>query len=151
MFYRFLRILDSVAESMKNRRAIGKILSNLNDQAFCVTKFHNELKKGMDSAAEIYLKDHDNNESWQNDWETKKNIGDVFIAMKTKFLVYAPFIVMCNNVEKMISVLQCDPNVKHEAEDLEKELMKEMSISGDGRRPTTFNALLSLPFQHLLR
>ena len=119
--------------------------------SYIKVSFHSELRERLNSAAKIYLEDNDNDKGWQKEWGTKENIGDVFVAMKTQFLVYGPFIVMCNNVEKMIGVLKCDTNVKSEVSDLEKQLLKEMLKSKIGQRPTTFNALLALPFQHVLR
>ena len=151
LFHRFLDVLDSVAKQMRNSSALGNILSLLNDKAYFVTKFHNELREGLNSAAKIYLEDHDDDETWQKAWETKENIGDVFVGMKARFLVYAPFIVMCTNVQKMLGVLKCDTNIKNEVEDLEKRLMQKMNDYQDFQRPTTFNSLLSLPFQHVLR
>ena len=93
----------------------------------------------------------DCNEEWITDFQEKENICDVFVKMKARFLVYAPFVVQCNNVEKMIDLYQVDDSVKSEIEHLEKELHYEMTQSGNYQHPTTFNSLLALPFQHVLR
>ena len=135
----------------RDNSAIANVLSHLHDQTYFIAAFHDELRSRLNDAAEIYLEDNDDDDEWQKAWETRENVCDVFVSLKSRFLVYAPFVVMCANVEKMISVMKCDPNVQTEVENLEQELMDEMSSTENYNLPTTFNALMAIPFTHVLR
>ena len=131
---------------------VGHIVRNLNDQAHFVAEFHDELRNDLHAAAEIFIGTNGNkNMTYPSNWTSRENIGDVFIRMKPRFLVYAPFVEMCNNVDKMIELMKCDPTVLEDVENLERMMMKEMEETNNRKLPTTFNTLLSLPFQHVLR
>ena len=136
---------------MNGQGPLGHIVKDLNEQAHYVTEFHNDLKARLHSAAEMFLSDNKKDEECPADWETKENVCDVFEIMKPRFLVYAPFVEMCNNVENIITLMKCDANVKQHVDSLEKHMMNEMSSTNNRNLPTTFNALLALPFQHILR
>ena len=116
-----------------------------------VAIFHQELQEQLYQNAEIWLQDMDCNEEWIGEWQEKENVCDVFVKMKARFLVYAPFVIQCSNVEKQIDLFLVDASVKSEIEQLERELHCEMTQSRNFQRPTTFNSLLALPFQHVLR
>ena len=116
-----------------------------------VAIFHTELRDQLHQHGEIWLQSMDCNEDWIRKWQEMENVCDVFVKMKTRFLVYAPFVVQCNNVDKMIDLMMVDASVKCEIERLEKELCDEMIQSGNRQRPITLNSLLALPFQHVLR
>ena len=134
------------------RNTLGNIVRDLNDQAHFVKEFHDELRHNLDSAAEIFLDTKTSqNMVYPSDWLSRDNICDVFVRMKPRFLVYAPFVEMCNNVDKMIELNKCDPTVKEDVKNLEAMMMKEMEITNNGKLPTSFNSLFSLPFQHVLR
>ena len=155
---RFLGVLNNLDEKInkelgKTRRsALGNIVRDLNDWAHFVKEFHDELRYRLDSAAEIFLDTNTSkNMVYPSDWLSRENICDVFVRMKPRFLVYAPFVEMCNNVDKMIDLMKCDPTVKEDVKNLEDMMMKEMDITNNRKLPTTFNNLLSLPFQHVLR
>ena len=51
----------------------------------------------------------------------------------------------------MIQLMKCDPNVLDDVEMFEKEMMDHMNATNNRKLPTTFNNLLALPFQHVLR
>ena len=66
------------------------------------------------------------NMNYPSDWLSRETICDVFVRMKPRFLVYAPFVEMCNNVDKMIELMKCDPNVLEDVENFENRMMEEM-------------------------
>ena len=155
---RFLGVLNKLDEKINKelrqdrRNTLGSIVRDLNDRAHFVKEFHDELRYKLDSAAEIFLDTNTSqNMVYPSNWLSRENICDVFVRMKPRFLVYAPFVEMCNNVDKMIDLMKCDPTVKEDVENLEDMMMKEMEITNNRKLPTTFNNLLSLPFQHVLR
>lgn len=134
------------------RNALESIVRDLNDKAYFVGKFHNELKNELYSAAEIFLDTNSGqNVVYPSDWVSRENICDVFVRMKSRFLVYAPFVEMCNNIGKMIDLMKCDQTVSGDVENLEEMMVKEMKKTNNYKLPTTFGTLLSLPFQHVLR
>ena len=136
---------------MKGHPPLGNILRDLNDQAHFVTEFHEELSSQLYSAAKIFLENEGYGIQYPSNWHLIDNIGDVFQKMKPRFLVYAPFVEMCNNVDKMIELMKCDPNVLEKVESFEHQMMEEMDKTNNRKLPTSFNTLLSLPFQHILR
>ena len=134
------------------RNTLGSIVGGLNDRAHFVKEFHDELRHKLAAAAEIFLDTNTSqNMVYPSDWLSRENICDVFVKMKPRFLVYAPFVEMCNNVDKMIDLMKCDPTVLEDAENLEDMMKKEMEITNNRKLPITYNSLLSLPFQHVLR
>ena len=134
------------------RNTLGSIVRDLNDKAHFVKEFHDELRHKLAAAAEIFLDTNTSqNMVYPSDWLSRENICDVFVKMKPRFLVYAPFVEMCNNVDKMIDLMKCDPTVLEDAENLEDMMKKEMEITNNRKLPITYNSLLSLPFQHVLR
>ena len=64
-FFRFLKVLDGLATKVRDNRAFGNILFLLNEQACFVTAFHDELRSRLNSAAQIYLEDKDEDQMWQ--------------------------------------------------------------------------------------
>ena len=80
-----------------------------------------------------------------------ENIGDVFVRMKHKFLVYAPFIVQCENLEKHIQFMRIDGTIEPGIVWVEDALQKSLNTSNDRAHPINFDQLLMLPFQHILR
>ena len=151
VFYRFLGVLNNLDLKMNGSAPLGNIIRELNDKSHFVTEFHAELRNMLDSAAEIFLRNPANDVEYPSDWLSRDNICDVFEKMKPRFLVYAPFVEACNNVDKMIELMKCDPNVLDHVEAFEKEMMEEMNRTNNHKLPTTFNNLLALPFQHVLR
>ena len=92
---------------MKGHAPLGNIVKDLNEKAHFVTEFHNDLRTRLYSAAEMFLSDETKmDEEYPEDWETRENVCDVFERMKPRFLVYAPFVEMCNNVEKIITLMK---------------------------------------------
>ena len=140
---------------MNGRPPLGGIVRDLNEKAHFVTQFHDELRSQLVLAAENFLQDISSFRTFHpihlSDRLSKENICNVFEKMKPKFLVYAPFVLMCNNVDKMIQLMKCDPNVLDDVEMFEKEMMDHMNATNNRKLPTTFNNLLALPFQHVLR
>ena len=65
--------------------------------------------------------------------------------------MYAPFIVYCDNVERMISLMKIDASVKNSIKNLEEFLKDEMERTGNFNIPSSFNSLLAFPFQHVVR
>ena len=150
-YCRFLKVLHNLDKKMNGHGFLGNIVKDLSDQAYFVSEFHEELRRRLHSAAKMYLSDDWNDEVKYSACEIEENIGDVFQNMKPRFLVYAPFVEMCNNVENMITVMKYDPSVLQDVESLEKQMRTEMAATKNWNLPTTFNALLALPFQHVLR
>ena len=147
-----LNNLDVKMREMRGQKPLGGIVRELNDKAHFVTEFHQELRSQLHSAADIFLGATGGmNIKYPSDWLSRENICDVFVRMKPRFLVYAPFVEMCNNVDKMIELMKCDPNVLEDVENFENRMMEEMEETNNRKLPTTFNTLLSLPFQHVLR
>ena len=136
---------------MKGHPPLGNILRDLNDQAHFVTEFHEELRNQLYSAAKIFLDNQGYGIQYPSNWHLIDNIGDVFEKMKPRFLVYAPFVEMCNNVDKMIELMKCDLSVLETVDSFEHQMMEEMEKTNNRKLPTSFNTLLSLPFQHILR
>ena len=136
---------------MNGRPPLWGIVRDLNEQAHFVTEFHDELRSQLVVAAENFLQDISCHPISPSDWLSKENICNVFEKMKPRFLVYAPFVLMCKNVDTMIQLMKCDPNVLEDVEIFEKEMMDQMNATNNRKLPTTFNNLLALPFQHVLR
>ena len=65
--------------------------------------------------------------------------------------MYAPFIVHCDNVEKVIGLMKVDESVRKDVKSLEDFLQAEMEREKKGNMPTSFNSLLAFPFQHVIR
>ena len=80
---------------------------------------------------------------------TQENVADVFIKMKAKFLIYAPFIVHCANAGKTIELMHFDESVKKDIKYLEAYLVKETKANRN--IPLNFNSLLAFPMQHVIR
>ena len=136
---------------MNGQPPLGNILRDLNDQAQFVTEFHEDLRDQLYSAAQIFLENQGYDIQYPPNWLSADNVGDVFEKMKARFLVYAPFVEMCNNVDKMIELMKCDQSVYLQVESFENQMMEEMDKTNNRKLPTSFNTLLSLPFQHILR
>ena len=79
----------------------------------------------------------------------QENVAEVFIKMKAKFLMYAPFIVHCANAGKTIELMHFDENVKRDIKHLEAYLAEE--IKENRNIPPNFNSLLAFPMQHVIR
>ena len=136
---------------MKGHPPLGNILRDLNEQAHFVTEFHEELRNQLSSAAKIFLENPGYGIQYPSNWKVIDNIGEVFKKMKPRFLVYAPFVESCNNVDKMIELMKCDQSVLEAVDSFEHQMMAEMDRTNNRKLPTSFNTLLSLPFQHILR
>ena len=117
------------------------------DHAFFIEKLHDDLIEKLKPAADVYIKEEECIGPQDND----DNVADVFIAMKEKFLMYAPFIVYCDNVERMISLMKIDASVRNSIKALEEFLKHEMERTGNFNIPSSFNSLLAFPFQHVIR
>ena len=136
---------------MNGRPPLGGIVRDLNEKAHFVTEFHDELRSQLVVAADNFLKGISSHPISPTEWLSKENICNVFEKMKPRFLVYAPFVSMCKNVDRMIQLMKCDPNVLEDVDLFEKEMMDHMNATNNRKLPTTFNNLLALPFQHILR
>ena len=131
----FIKVLSKVASQAKSA-ALKNILCGLDDQAYYIKQLHDELFDKIKPAAEN---------------QTTFNVADVFVQMKVKFLIYAPFIVHCGNVEKMLELMKIDKSVKQDVQALEDHLQAEMNKNNNFNHPTSFNSLLAFPFQHVIR
>ena len=119
------------------------------DHAYFIEKLHDELFDMIKPAADVYIKEQDCSRGRGE--VQQENVADVFVKMKEKFLMYAPFIVYCDNVERMIGLMRIDANVRDSIKTLEVFLKTEMERTGNFNIPSSFNSLLAFPFQHVIR
>ena len=120
------------------------------DHAYFIERLHDDLFEKIKPLADEYIK----GEECQITSTIKKevdNVADVFVAMKERFLIYAPFIVHCDNVERMISLMKIDASVKNSIKNLEEFLRDEMDRTRNFNIPLSFDSLLAFPFQHVIR
>ena len=144
----FIKVLSKL-EKKTDHPALKNILSGLNDQAYYIKQLHETLFDKIKPAADVYLKAKKGKRT--HDDGSEDNVADAFVQMKVQFLIYAPFIVHCFNVEKMIELMKIDASVKDEVSTLEDFLGAEMNRTGNVNHPTSFNSLLAFPFQHVIR
>ena len=94
-----LNNLDVKLRELRGQTSLGRIVRNLNDQAYFVTEFHEDLRSQLYSAADMFLgATGGKNMNYPSDWLSRETVCDVVVRMKPRFLVYAPFVEMCNNV-----------------------------------------------------
>ena len=127
--------------------AVKNILLQLSDHAYFVDKLHDELFERIKPPADVYM-NADENQSGPID-DTKENVADVFVNMKSQFLIYAPFIVHCANAGKTIELMHFDDSVKKDIKHLEDFLQEEIKFNQT--IPPNFNSLLAFPMQHVIR
>ena len=117
------------------------------DHAYFIEKLHDDLIEKIKPIADEYIKEDSTSARSPRD----ENVADIFVQMKEKFLMYAPFIVYCDNVERMIGLMRIDANVRSSIKVLEEFLKQEMERTGNFNIPSSFNSLLAFPFQHVIR
>ena len=83
--------------------------------------------------------------------QVEKNIGDVIVSKKHQFLMYAPFITHCLNLTDLINEMKNKEGLKTEIERLENFMLQERNQSRNNDDLVTIEALLLMPFQHILR
>ena len=81
------------------------------DHAYFIERLHDDLIEKIKPLADEYINE-EKCERASTSKEEIDNVADVFLDMKEMFLMYAPFIVYCDNVERMISLMKIDANVK---------------------------------------
>ena len=113
-----------------------------------VNQLHKELNEELKPAADIFescLKGEEYN------CQVEKNIGDVIVSKKHQFLMYAPFITQCLNLTDLINEMKNKEGLKTEIERLENFMLQERNQSRNNDDLVTIEALLLMPFQHILR
>ena len=146
IFSRFIKILKKLADHAESS-SLGNILKDLSDKAYFIENLHEELFKKVKPAADVYLKEEEKGkQSYSGD-----NVADIFVEMRAQFLMYAPFIVHCENVEKLIGLMKIDASVSKDIRNLESFLNDEIERTGKKNIPSSFNSLLAFPFQHVIR
>ena len=126
-------------------KGLQNILLELTDYAYFIENLHEELFEKIKPAANVYTKEEGYGKLDDD------NVADVFVKMKARFLIYAPFIVHCNNVERLIGLMKIDASVSKDIETLEVWLRSESKMSSNPNIPASFNSLLAFPFQHVVR
>ena len=146
---RFVKILKKLCRQAEKQEmmAMKGILLGLSDFTYYIESLHEDLVQKLKPAADVYLKQDDNK---RFDFQ-QENVADVFVSMFSRFLMYAPFIVHCDNVEKVIGLMKVDESVRKDVKSLEDFLQAEMEREKKGNMPTSFNSLLAFPFQHVIR
>ena len=126
------------------------IPKTLNQESRHINKLHIELMEKIRPAMDSYLEAC--SDGITLNVQNPAKIGEVFIAMKDKFLIYAPFIVHCQNAYKKIEELEnIDEGVKKDIATLEVLLKCEMDRTQNPNLPPSFNSLFTFPMQHVLR
>ena len=146
---RFVKILKKLCRQAEKQEmlALKSILLGLSDFTYYIESLHEDLVQKLKPAADVYLKHSDNK---RFDFQ-QENVADVFISMFPRFFMYAPFIVHCDNIEKVIGLMKVDESVRKDVKSLEEFLQAEMEREKKGNMPTSFNSLLAFPFQHVIR
>ena len=148
--FRFIKILKKLSKQ-DIAPALKQLLVGLyEDHAYFIERLHDDLIEKIKPLADEYIKDEECQRT-STSKEGLDNVADVFVDMKEMFLMYAPFIVYCDNVERMISLMKIDASVKNSIKNLEEFLKDEMERTGNFNIPSSFNSLLAFPFQHVVR
>ena len=90
---------------------------------------HDELREKIDAVS---------------DWS---QIGKVFLEMKFRFLVYAPFIVKCTNTGHFLHSYEGAQTMN----DRIRKIQESEYDSNVTQKPISLNELTSIPMQHLTR
>ena len=126
------------------------ILKTLNQESRHINQLHIELMGNLRPALDSYLSACAH--GLTRTLRKQANIGDVFLEMKDKLLIYAPFIVHCQSADKKIRELEnIDVGVKEDIERLQDLLKSEMDKTQNRNLPPSFNSLINFPMQHVLR
>ena len=149
LFFRFIETLEMLMNYSRSDSLKG-ILKTLNQESRHINQLHIELMENLRSAMDSYLSACTHGLTLN--LRKQARIGDVFLAMKDKLLIYAPFIVHCQSADKKIRELEnIDLGVKEDIERLQVLLKCEMDRTQNPSLPPSFNSLVNFPMQHVLR
>ena len=140
-----MAVLEDLCKNIDDKGLVGNILMKVKDKMLPIYKFHHILREKLDSSAALFL---EGNIFTSN---TKTNIADVFIEMRHKFLSYAPFLDLVVNATRAIDLMKLNDNGRNEIKSIDKLLLDNVTKTGQKNLPSTLNALLARPVQHIMR
>ena len=131
---------------------LKRVLCKINEEAKYLWRLHLELSENLIRAVDVYHDSGRQEHAFDKEGDIlEDNVGDIFVKLKVNLLIYAPFVILCANAEKTIETLRTNENMSATIEKLELFLYDEMRRTSKKTLPVTLNALLSFPFQHILR